>query len=1297
MKKWTVFAMVFLGCSLGIAQQTTPATKTETEAALKSGYEISVGGTTRRLEIVTGEVAVKLADGRRDIAKTTSSDMRHAARTQRAKSPAGGSTEVELILTEPVSDNPKERPGRVGRRHFVTRGILVRLKAGATAQDVANKSRLNVAQQPGHAPGLVVLEAGTSEDALAAMEALRALPEVESADVLLATQKGKKHTPNDPFFSEQWHLRNTTQVGGALWIDANLTTAWDVAKGSGIVIGIVDDGVQYTHPDLQPNYNTTIDYDFNGNDADPAPFSLINDTHGTSVAGVAGARGNNGIGVTGSAPLATLTGIRLIAAATTDQQDADAFLLNNNLIHIKSNSWGVPDSYNYYGPGPLATAALETGATSGRGGKGVIYVFASGNGLEYDDNSNTDGYANNPHVIAVTAVNDFGFQAAYAEPGANILIAAPASGNSNNQGVRTTDLTGANGYNTNGSGGEMANTDYTNDFGGTSAAAPLVSGVVALMLEANPNLGWRDVKEILIRTARRNHRADTDWSTNAAGFSFNHKYGAGIVDAAAAVALAQQWTNLPAVTTTQVTSGVISLSIPDNSPTGISHTLNVTTPNFRVEQVSVTMTATHTWVGDLDITLTSPSGMTSKLVRQIWDSTDNMNWTFGSVRHWGESATGNWTLKVCDRALSDIGRLTGFTLKLHGTTQTGARVVGDVATLNLTAEGNTPANTAADPGEAVTFNLGLKNIGAAATSSLTATLLPIAGITSPSAPQNYGALATGGAAARTFSFKPQGGCGTSATLILQLQDGATNLGFATVTVPLGTTTATTFTGGKVTLLDNQTATPYPSVLNVAGLVGRVQRLTYEFNGIAHQRGSDIGLLLQGPQSLKMHIVNGGPSGQINGVTVVFDDNALPLYPWAAVNLTESPYRPYAFNFARPLTNEPAVPLAYTFGEFLGSSPNGAWNLYAQDFVTPYLGSFQTWKLNFTTVTCTDNVTLAQSATSGSEGAGSLLMAVTRTGGLEGSATVNYATSNGTATAGSDYTNTSGTLTFAPGELSKNISIPITNDSTLESNETINVTLSAAGGNTTLGTLFSGTVTIEDNDTVTPVALSPAPTLNVTEAATSLTFTVSRAAAGSAGTVDWSTTVGTASAADFQGGSGTLSFGAADLSKTFLVPVLNDAIPENPETFTVTIQTPTSGLSLGSPTSATVTIVDGDTDGDTLVDDYETSMGLNPAVNDANQDTDRDGLTNMQEFILGSAPNSGSSQFKPAAGRTGNDISLSFPSLTGRTYRVEASQTMVEPWPLLQGNIAGTGSPIVVQDTGGALQGKKFYRVVVTKP
>ncbi len=1295
MNKWTFLAVMTLGCSLSQAQQTAPEASADTGAALKSGYDISLGGTTRRLEIVTSELAVKQADGRRKITPITSGNVRQEARAQRAKGAAGTTPEVELILTE-AAQGAKQRRARVAERHFVTREVLVRLRAGATAKEVAGKTALRIAHQPAYAPGLVVLDAGTSEGALLAMEALRALPGVEAADVVLATQKSKKFTPDAPLFSEQWHHLNTTQLGGALWMDSNITPAWDIAKGTGITIAIVDDGVQHTHPDLQPNYNPTLAYDFNGNDADPSPVDMVNDTHGTACAGVAAARGNNGIGVSGAAPYATLTAFRLIASPTTDQQDADAFLLNNQAIHIKSNSWGAGDGSGYYGPGPLATAALETGVTTGRGGKGVIYVFAAGNGLDIGDNSNLDGHANNPHVIAVTAVNDFGYQTWYSEPGANILIAAPSAGGGKNQGIRTTDLLGNNGYNTSASTSNLADRDYTNAFGGTSSACPLVAGVVALMLEANPNLGWRDVKEILIRTARRNHMADPDWATNGAGFSFNHKYGAGVVDAAAAVALAQQWTSLPAMTSTQVSESGLAVGIPDNNATGITRTLSISTPNFRVEHVSLTVTATHTAVGDLEITLTSPSGMVSRLSQLTPDGTNNLNWTFGTVRHWGENAAGNWTVKVADRASTDFGTLTSLTLKCHGTSQTAPQVVGASAT--LTAEGNTPANSAADPGEAVTFSLGLKNIGPAATTSLTATLLAVGGVREAGAPQSYGALPAGGAVvARPFSFKPHGGCGTSATLLLKLQDGAADLGFATLTVPLGTTANASFDGGGITFATNAPGVPSPSTVAVSGLVGRVQRLTVAANNFAHTYVDDIGLLLHGPQTLKMRLMNGGPDSGINAI-ITFDDNASIPFPYSGLIPTGS-YKPQDYyGSSRTFTNDTTAEIAYTLGEFLGVPANGTWKLYGQDFVAGDTGYLGGWRLNFTTVTCTDNVMLAQAATTGGEAAGSLPVTVIRTGGREGSATVSYMTSDGTATtAGGDYTSTSGTLTFAAGELTKTFLIPITNDSTLESNETINVTLYAAGGSATLGTLATGTVTIQDDDNITPVTLSPA-TQTVNEGATALTFTVSRSTSGAAGTVAWSTTAGTATAgSDFQAASGTVTFGAADLSRTFTVNLLDDAVPEEPKSFTVSIQSPTGGLSLGATTTATVTIVDADTDGDGLLDDYETSVGLNPAVNDAALDLDGDGVSNLNEFIVGSAPNSGASQFRPTAAKNGNDVGVSFTTLTGRTYKVEQTDTLMTPWGTLQSGIAGTGSVITVPDVGAALLTRKFYRVIVTKP
>ena len=1278
-------------------------------SGLKESYQIAHGGRVRTLSLASDAVAEREPDGRRSLRPLPAgpgADMRARVVAERAKAAAG--SEIEVILRE-KSVAPKKGAAPRDALLFVTRRILVKLAEGASADGVARRAGAAIVPSASVPAGWVILEAAASEEALVKMETLRGDKDVAQADVFLAMQKAKKFTPNDPLFGIQWHHRNTTQEGGALWVDSNITTAWDSAKGAGITIGILDDGVEHAHPDIQPAYNTAIDYDFNSvpQDDDPTPVDLVADTHGTACAGVAGARGNNGIGVAGAAPLATLAGFRLIAAPNTDQDEADAFSLNNNVIHVKSNSWGAPDDGFLLGPGPLAAAALQNGATSGRGGLGTIYVFAAGNGLDVLDNSNYDGYANSNYVIAVSAINDFGFQSWYSEPGANIIVAAPSNGGGHNAGIVTTDLAGENGDNKASVGtGDLSDRSYTNGFGGTSSACPLVAGVVALMLEANPNLGWRDVQEILIRSARKIHRTDPDWSTNGAGISFNHKYGAGCVDAAAAVALAQQWTNLGTrITATQ--SNTTTSAIPDNSTTGVTRALAFSNANFRVERVTVTVNATHTALGDLEVTLTSPSGMVSKLAEAHEDDTNNLSWTYSSVRHWGENAFGNWTVKVADRvdlrfdsatstSTANTGSLTGVTVTLHGSTVTAARIAG--ASTALTAEQNTPSNSQADPGETVTFSLGLKSINGATTSNLTATLLPIGGASSPSAPQNYGALAAGGATVtRSFTFRAQGGCGMFASLILRLQDGATDLGYASLAVPLGTSASNSFTGGAITINDKSVASPSPSNLSVTGLSGRVQGFTAQANGFTHGFVDDVGMLLAGPDALRIRLMCGGYSAPESGRNYTFSDLASIAFPYDGPTPSGS-YKPWDwYGSSRTFTGAPAVEAAFSMGEFLGVPANGTWKLYVQDFGAQDAGSMTSWALNFTTVTCTDNMFFTQAATSGGEGAGSLEVSVTRTGGKEGTATVNYATSNGTAQAGSDYTAASGTLTFGPGELVKTFSIPITDDGSIETDETINVTLSSASGESTLGTLSTGLVTIQDDDTPTPVMLSPA-TLAVNEAGTSLIFTVSRALTGTAGSVSYATTAGTAAAgSDFTSASGSVTFAAADTSKTFTVALLNDADLESPESFTVSLSAPTGGLSLGSPVSSTVTITDGDADTDGMPDDYETSVGLNAAVNDAALDLDGDGFTNFQEFIMGTLPNSGTSLLRPQAAPSGADIVVSFPTVIGRAYKVEWSQTLANPWTVVQQGIPGTGGTINVPDTGATSQPRRFYHVVVSGP
>lgn len=504
--------------------------------------------------------------------------------------------------------------------------------------------------------GLFALVAVTATALLLALAKPRAqqapTDETGSRDVIIRVL--------DPLLENQWHLKaRSLEIGGT-----NVRAEWPTTRGSGVVIGIVDDGLQWTHPDLQPNYLSSASFDFNFNDADPSPTtsgscSTGANCHGTAAAGVAAARDDNGIGVAGAAPQASLAGLRLIALGTTDLQQASALNYLPNTIDIASNSWGPSDDgRTLAGPGPLTYAAMQSAVTSGRNGKGRVFVWAAGNGLANSDNCNFDGYANSRFVIAVGAVTDAGAQASYSESCAALLVSAASNGGTRS--ITTTDLVGANGYDTIG--------DYTNTFGGTSSATPLVSGAVALMLARNPNLTWRDVQHILRRSSFRLNPGDSGWT--AGPYPHNEKYGFGQLDAQAAADMAAAWTNVPGEAT-PLTPGTrtVNLVVPDNNATGISDAVAVSAdPNFVVEHVEVDFTATHTYRGDLQVTLTSPAGVVSMLAPvRGGDSNDNFSaWRFGSVRHWGESAVGTWTLRVSDRAALDVGTWNSWTLRVYG-------------------------------------------------------------------------------------------------------------------------------------------------------------------------------------------------------------------------------------------------------------------------------------------------------------------------------------------------------------------------------------------------------------------------------------------------------------------------------------------------------------------------------------------------------------------------------------------------------------------------------------------------------
>lgn len=507
-----------------------------------------------------------------------------------------------------------------------------------------------------------------ANDALELRDWLRTLAEIEDCEVELARVHEEKLPPNDSLFGTQWHLLNTGQNGGTPGLDLEITNVWDSWRGSGVVVGVVDNGIEAIHPDLQANLLPALGTNLNSNS-----FSTNNDRHGSAVAGLIAGVGNNGLGVVGVAFESKLADIRLLGEAATDAQDAVAMLHGGEAIQVKNSSWGASDGTGILdGAGAAMSSALEEATERGRGGLGTVFVFAGGNGRVYGEDVNYDGYANHSRVIAVGAVTDQGDQAAFSEPGACLVVCAPSGSGTKlcsggRQALTTTDLMGGNGYNYNAAFCELSSPDYTQNFSGTSGATALVSGVIALMLDGNPGLGWRDVKEILMRSARKVLLTDADWQTNAAGLSHNHRVGAGLVSARQAVELSRRWKPLEQLATAfQVQTG-LNLTIPDNNATGLTRTFTFTKAGFRVETVALRLTAPHEYFGDLVVTLTSPDGTRSRLAEQHNSSGTGYNgWTFTSVRHWGEFASGTWTVKISDLSPTRTGTLQALELEFFG-------------------------------------------------------------------------------------------------------------------------------------------------------------------------------------------------------------------------------------------------------------------------------------------------------------------------------------------------------------------------------------------------------------------------------------------------------------------------------------------------------------------------------------------------------------------------------------------------------------------------------------------------------
>jgi hypothetical protein len=275
----------------------------------------------------------------------------------------------------------------------------------------------------------------------------------------------------------------------------------------------------------------------------------------------------------------------------------------------------------------------------------------------------------------------------------------------------------------------------------------------------------------------------------------------------------------------------------------------------------------------------------------------------------------------------------------------------------LTAEGCPPPNGVIDPNEMVTVSFGLKNVGTEGTTDLVATLQTTGGVTSPGAPQTYGALAPGDpTVSRPFTFRadPALACGGTLTATLQLQDGATDLGTLTFNFTLGvlvqTVNPAVSNPAAITIPSSGAATPYPSPITVSGLTGSILKVTATLTNMNHTWPDDVNVLLVGPLGQKMVLMqNAGSSYDLVNVTLTFDDAAAASLP-DSTQITAGTYKPTQYSTAPTYpAPAPAGPYATTLSAFNGTDPNGTWNLYAMDDASGDSGNINGgWSLTITT-------------------------------------------------------------------------------------------------------------------------------------------------------------------------------------------------------------------------------------------------------------------------------------------------------------------------------------------------------------
>ena len=480
----------------------------------------------------------------------------------------------------------------------------------------------------------------------------------------------------DTFFDMQWHIRNlgiATNDSGVLPVAGNDLDVLEIYHsymgyndGTNMIVQVVDTGVDSIHEDLDLDLMRSYD----GEDVGDPSANEADGEHGTMVAGIMAATAFNAKGVRGIIPFAKIAGSNWLESQTyVGLEKAWYSGAGANEIAVSNNSWG-----SYISNNTVYEDLMQLGTSDLRDGKGRIYVHCACNAREYGGNANLQYMTNNRYPVTVAALKADNTHADYSSPGSNILVSG-YSGNyyQDSPTIGTTTITGTSSntgdINTKTTWSADSSGNYTYIMNGTSAAAPTVAASIALVLEACPDLTWRDVKHLTVAHAKPIDTGNGSWVTNGVGLKHSIDYGFGLINAKDMIAeCTSTYTNLAAETSTSVTQ-IINTLIPDNM---VMQTFNINVPtNFTIEWVEV-MVDNDGWGSDYRVELTSPSGTKTTLMHgKNGGSNYAAAWMDGGFRLGtaamiGESSAGEWVLGMADMWEADDGTLKDVTIRIYG-------------------------------------------------------------------------------------------------------------------------------------------------------------------------------------------------------------------------------------------------------------------------------------------------------------------------------------------------------------------------------------------------------------------------------------------------------------------------------------------------------------------------------------------------------------------------------------------------------------------------------------------------------